>query len=152
MRCSHRNSMTASDTEVNNENTDPAANFTRSIEEIDKKLKQLENRKPSLDISMKDPMVYDNKSDRWLRSHLNTIKQNSQTPNDSPHTCTPPQQQNPQANFTMQRGYTEGYLDRREERKVKEFDTTPKALRRSKFELTFSCFIVFLLILLSCFL
>ena len=61
---------------VNNENNDPCTNFSRSIEEIDLKLRLLANKRPSLDAAMKDPLVYNNKSDRWLRSHLNTIKQN----------------------------------------------------------------------------
>ena len=117
-----------SDIEINNENNDPATNFTRSIEEIDHKLKLLENRKPSLDITMKDPMVYENKSDRWLRSHLNTIKQNTQTSDG--HTCP-----NPQSTFKMNRANTVDQIDHSENTKrLKDHQNnrTPTALRRSK--------------------
>ena len=116
--------MTSCGTEINNENNDPTTNFTRSIEEIDKKLKLLENRKPSLDMSMKDPMVYDNKNDRWLRSHLNMIKQNTQPTEGLNYS-------NPQANFKMQRGYTADNIDRKE-KSTEICNRMPKALRRSE--------------------
>ncbi|XP_065663391.1 uncharacterized protein LOC101236105 isoform X2 [Hydra vulgaris] len=52
-----------------------AVNMEQSIQEIDIKLKELEKTYSNITSTPKDTSVYENKSDRWLRSHMNAFKE-----------------------------------------------------------------------------
>lgn len=98
--------------------------FTKSIEEIDRRLKSMENHKPALDMTIKDPSVYENKADSWLRSHLNSIKQRRQSDLEG--------LQSPMDQFIMKRGYTADNIERRKTRKQETTSMTPKLDRKGR--------------------
>ena len=149
------NSNNSYDGNINNENNDPCTNFSRSIEEIDRKLRLLADKRPSIDTAMKDPLVYNNKSDRWLRSHLNTIKQNTMPNIERPTKKDDEPEVKPETKLRMERGYTADMIDRRNKNNNQKDSnnnnsgfkgnidsSTPRALRRSKSleSHRFSCF------------
>ena len=105
-----------------------ALHFTKSIEEIDRRLKSMDDRKPTLDMTIKDPSVYENKADSWLRQHLNTIKQQN-------HRRSETEEQQMAVGsmdvYQMRRGYTADVIERRPKAKKEAF-TTPKMERKSK--------------------
>lgn len=101
---------------------DPSLQFTKSIEEIDRRLKCMEERKPMLDVTMKDPSIYENKADSWLRSHLNTLKQRRLSDSGN----------SPMDEFQMSRGYTSDAIERRPKSYKQEPITTPKLDRKSR--------------------
>lgn len=104
--------------------SDVAISFTKSIEEIDSKLKLLENKKPTLDLTLKDPSIYDNRGDRWLRCQLNTLKQRRMTV-----TNTDTENHHPLDEFVMRRGHTSDAI----QRKTKKKDyLTPQPQKRGK--------------------
>lgn len=101
--------------------------FPKSIEEIDRRLKSMENHKPVLDMTIKDPSVYENKADSWLRSHLNTLKQRRQSNLDG---LQPIEQ--PMDEFILKRGYTADNIERRKSKK-QETSMTPKLDRQGAY-------------------
>jgi len=112
-------------TSSNGTTEDSSQQFTKSIEEIDRRLKCMDERKPTIDMTIKDPSVYEHKADSWLRHHLNTIKQNRRA-SDAENVC-------PVGNeFQMKRGYTADLIERRPKEKNQEKFLTPKLDRKSK--------------------
>ena len=105
------------------ETPESSLHFTKSIEEIDRRLQSMEDRKPTLDMTMKDPSVYEHKADSWLRHHLNSLKQNrrmSDTENLQPMDA-----------YQMKRGYTADVIERRPKAQKENTSRTPKMERRS---------------------
>ena len=79
-----------------------SVSFTKSIEELDQKLQQIQNS--NIDLSIRDTTIYDNKADRWLRNQMNSFKQRNSISND--------ENVHPSDDFVMRRGYTLDVIER----------------------------------------
>ena len=80
-----------------------SVSFTKSIEELDQKLQQIQNS--NIDLSIRDTTIYDNKADRWLRNQMNSFKQRNSISND--------ENAHPSDDFVMRRGYTLDVIERK---------------------------------------
>eukprot|EP00111_Clytia_hemisphaerica_P008901 TCONS_00025992-protein len=105
------------------ETPDTSLHFTKSIEEIDRRLQSMEDRKPTLDMTIKDPSVYEHRADSWLRHHLNSLKQNRR--------ASDAENLQPMDAYQMKRGYTADVIERRPKAQ-KENTRTPKMERRNR--------------------
>ena len=108
----HRNSIMSTSSTGTEETSDVSISFTKSIEELDHKLKLLENNKPTFEMAIKDTTVYDNKADRWLRSHMNALKQRRKSIEDveiTGHRAV--------AEFVLRRGHTSDNIERTSKKK-----------------------------------
>ena len=84
-----------------------SVSFTKSLEELDQKLQQIQNS--NIDLSIRDTTIYDNKADRWLRNQMNSFKQRNSISND--------ENVHPSDNFVMRRGYTLDVIERNKNNK-----------------------------------
>ena len=117
-KLSRKNSEMSTD-----ETPEQPTQFNRSIEEIDRRLKSMENRKPAMDMTIKDPSVYENKADSWLRSHLNSLKERRASGGEALR---------PMDEFIMKRGYTADNIERRQTKKQEMNTMTPKLDRKGE--------------------
>ena len=94
--------------------------LTKSIHELDEKLKLLDSKKT--DDTIKDTNVYDVKEDRWLRTHMNQLKQRRMSVDE--------QVDDPRLAFASRRGYSD-VIQSATNRKYSQ-QLTPNIRRRGK--------------------
>lgn len=95
-------SMQSIDDSISDE-SDMSVSFTKSIEELDHKLQLLQNS--TIDFTVKDTSIYDNKADRWLRNQMNSFKQRQAGP--------PDENMHPSDEYVLRRGFTADVIERK---------------------------------------